>query len=311
MTDRELIKEARDTADWVEGKGTGYTVPSKNAVLFRHLANALERALQEKEAAEAELGRALGLVTDLAVNLTEEGASYSHEGLDRMRYGVIEALSPRRCPAWILGLLPESARPPNAPTVGCDEQPNAPEGLQHQGQAPDEGTGDTPCPPQRYATKPAGAECMLCGDESRFEQRCWNDDCPFQQGEPEPRHLTVGEQQVMHQALRASTELISEPLQGGEPEQGERYRAESADVHNQDGILVAQCPTQEIAQRIASALSENDRLRKVLEPFVAWLDHICATGSRRLADAEWPPISGSPNMGKLREAKAALEGRDG
>ena len=43
------------------------------------------------------------------------------------------------------------------------------------------------------------------------------------------------------------------------------------------------------------------RLLEVLRPFVQWLDHIEATGSRRLGDHETPPLSGVPSMGQLRK----------
>lgn len=43
-----------------------------------------------------------------------------------------------------------------------------------------------------------------------------------------------------------------------------------------------------------------------MEPFASWLSHISATGSRKLADNEWPEISGVPNMDQLRALKSAL-----
>jgi hypothetical protein len=41
-------------------------------------------------------------------------------------------------------------------------------------------------------------------------------------------------------------------------------------------------------------------------PFVLWLNHVAAIGSRRLEDNENPPIYGSPDMRDLRQARAAI-----
>ena len=38
-------------------------------------------------------------------------------------------------------------------------------------------------------------------------------------------------------------------------------------------------------------------LREAAKPFIDWLHHIGATGSRRLADEEYPCVSGWPTMG--------------
>lgn len=48
-------------------------------------------------------------------------------------------------------------------------------------------------------------------------------------------------------------------------------------------------------------------LREAAKPFVDWLHHINATGSRRLADNEYPEVSGWPKMRELRALWHAYE----
>ena len=80
-------------------------------------------------------------------------------------------------------------------------------------------------------------------------------------------------------------------------------------------IREARVMREELAEAIQAGIDNQQlflaeqknvlRLVAVLSPFVAWLDHIEATGSRRLEDHEAPAFSGIPNMGQLRKARSA------
>ena len=64
---------------------------------------------------------------------------------------------------------------------------------------------------------------------------------------------------------------------------------------------------------MTEAATEITRLRErvrelegALRPFAEWAGHIMVTGSRPLADDEYPPSSGCPDFGDLRKAYDCL-----
>jgi hypothetical protein len=66
----------------------------------------------------------------------------------------------------------------------------------------------------------------------------------------------------------------------------------------------------ELHDEAAAAIEARDAmLRECVEamvPVLEWLNHINATGSRRLSDTEYPEVSGMPIMGTLRDIRTTL-----
>ena len=206
-------------------------------------------------------------------------------------------------------------------------QPNAAEGVIHQGQAPDEATGDGACPPQQPECR--HPLCMFKQDEA---DSCRYPDCPFaQQGEKEQpgrrrcqacecgEHWDCGRQSWCEcECEGAEVDCPPErpePLQGGEPEQeGELVdRSEIERFHvveippdagrthavysNLDGVMISKSD----CERIAVCLSDHG-YRDLTAGLVGLFELI---RDRVPADV-WSDIQVNH---RLVDAKAALEGR--
>lgn len=63
---------------------------------------------------------------------------------------------------------------------------------------------------------------------------------------------------------------------------------------------------EEVKAELAALREKNAELAAALEPFVEWLNHLEAIGSRRLENDEAADIFGGPRMGILRRTRALL-----